>query len=534
MKNITILILFLFCFYTGKAQVQVEQERYSINNISVNNVLSNFGPAFYQDNQLVFATPAKRNYIINNTWKGNDQPFLEVKIGTIGDDGELSDVKNLSRVINTKFHEAYVTFSKDFKTVYFTRSNYFERKYRKDSLGINRLKIFKSTQGIDGNWSKVTDMPFNNDEYSTGHPTLSEDGQTLYFISDMPGTLGKTDIFKVAIHEDGSYGDPVNLGSEINTEGKEMFPYITENDELYFSSDGRNGLGMLDVYMSKLENNQVISTLHLEAPINSDWDDFAFIINPETLEGYFSSNRMGGKGDDDIYYFKENLPIICTQSVTGLVKDKESRLLLPGTLVSLYKDNIKIDSLTTTVGEEATFEFPLDCEASYKIVGSKLNYLDATLLLNTDDEHEKVHEVELALQPDEEFIVVGDRILLKINTIYFDFDKSFIRPDASLELNKAIEIMKKYPEIVVEFGAHCDSRGPDRYNEKLSGRRANSTVEYMLARGITKDRLTGKGYGETMLVNKCANGVKCTEDEHQLNRRTEFLITNPEVIQTRQ
>lgn len=496
--------------------------------------MSNFGPTFYEDNQLVFATPAKRNYIINNTWKGNDQPFLEVKIGTIGDQGELSDVKNISRVINTKFHEAYVTFSKDFKTVYFTRSNYFERKYRKDSLGINRLKIFKSTKNSEGNWSEISDMPFNNDDYSTGHPTLSKDGKTLYFISDMPGTLGKTDIFRVAINEDGSYGSPENLGSEINTEGKEMFPYITENDELYFSSDGRGGMGMLDVYMSKLENNQVLSTLHLEAPINSDRDDFGFIINTETLEGYFSSNRFGGKGDDDIYYFKENLPIICTQSVTGLVKDKQSGLLLPGTLVTLYKDTIKIDSLTTTVGEEATFEFPLECEASYKIVGSKLNYLDATLVLNTDDEHEKVHEVELALEPDEEFIVVGERILLKINTIYFDFDKSVIRPDAATELNKAIEIMKKYPEIIVEFGAHCDSRGPDRYNEKLSGRRANSTVEYMLARGITKARLTGMGYGETMLVNKCANGVKCTEDEHQLNRRTEFLITNPEVIKTRQ
>ncbi len=528
MKKIAIIIL-LFCVYTIKAQV--EAPRYFIKNIEANSALSNFGTTFYGEDKLVYASPAKRNYIISNVWKGNDQPFLDLYVGTITEEGGLKDVQKFSDVVNTKFHEADVAFSKDLKTVYFTRSNYFEGRYGKDSLGINRLKMFKATQDASGNWSKISNMPFNNDNYSVGHPTLSEDQKTLYFVSDMPGTLGKTDIFKVAVNENGTYGEPVNLGPEINTPEKEMFPFISGNDVLYFSSEGRGGFGMLDIFKSKLGASGVKYTINLGEPINSDQDDLGYIVNKETMEGYFTSNRSDGKGDDDIYYFKE---IICDQSVTGLVKDKETGLLLPGTTITVFKNNVKIDSLTTIVAADSKFEFPLECESSYRIVGNKQNYLEASVDVITTKENEKVHEVTLYLEPDEEFVVVGDRVLIKLNNIYFDFDKSDIRPDAEIELKKAIDIMKKYPDIIVEFGAHCDSRGPDAYNDKLSTRRANSTVDYMTERGISPDRLTGRGYGESMLVNKCANGVKCTEEEHQMNRRTEFVIQNPEVIKNGQ
>lgn len=524
------IILLLFCIYIGNAQ---EESPFTIYNLGVNDELSNFGTAFYGDEMLIYAAPAKRNYIINNTWKGNDQPFLELYVGVISENGEIQDVQKFSKAVNTKFHEADVTFSKDKKTVYFTRSNYFEGKYRKDSLGLNRLKIFKATKNGDGDWSEISNLPFNNDHYSVGHPTLSEDQKTLYFVSDMPGTIGGTDIFKVAVNSDGTYGTPMNLGSEINTIGKEMFPFISGNNKLYFSSDGRNGIGMLDVYMSELnEQGVIINTTHLEEPVNSDYDDFGFIINNETGKGYFTSNRYGGKGDDDIYFFIENRPVICNQSVEGIIKDFETNLLLPGTLVKVYKSNVLIDSLTVTVGSDAKFQFPVECESSYKIVASKENYIDKSVILNTTDENEKIHEIEISLEPDAEFIVVGDKTLLKINTIYFDYDKSDIREDAAVELNKAIKIMKKYPELIVEFGAHCDSRGPDSYNDKLSTRRANSTVAYMTERGVTTQQLTGKGYGERMLTNKCSNGIRCTEEEHQLNRRTEFVIMNPEVLKT--
>ena len=282
MKKIAIIIL-LFCFYTSKAQV--EAPRYFIKNIEANSALSNFGAAYYGEDKLIFATPAKRNYIISNVWKGNNQPYLDLYVGTITEEGGLKDVQKFSDVVNTKFHEADVAFSKDLKTVYFTRSNYFEGKYGKDSLGVNRLKMFKAVQDASGNWSTILNMPFNNDNYSVGHPTLSEDQKTLYFISDMPGTLGKTDIFKVAVNDDGSYGIPVNLGPDINTPEKEMFPFIAGNDELYFSSEGRGGLGMLDVFMSKLTKNGVESTIHLEEPINSDKDDLGFIINKNIVAG---------------------------------------------------------------------------------------------------------------------------------------------------------------------------------------------------------------------------------------------------------
>jgi len=529
MKKITIILL-LFCIYTGKAQDK--EPPYTINNIAANSVLSNFGTTFYGDDMLVFSAPAKRNYIINNVWKGNGQPFLDLYVGTIGDNGELNDVQKFSNIVNTKFHEADVTFTRDKKTVYFTRSNYFERKYKKDSLGINRLKIFKATQDTTGEWSIISNLPFNNDNYSVGHPTISEDQKILYFVSDMPGSLGKTDIFKVAINDDGTYGNPENLGPEINTPEKEMFPFISGNDELYFSSDGRGGFGRLDVYMSKLNGNAVVETIHLGEPVNSEYDDLGFIINNETREGYFTSNRYGGKGDDDVYFFKENIPIVCNQVVLGIVKDKETGLKLPETLITVFKNNVKIDSLTTTVGSEATFEFPLDCESTYRFEGSKENYLKGSISLNTTDENEKIHEIVLNLELDEEFRVVGDKVLLKINTIYFDYDKSDIRIDAAIELDKAIKIMKKYPELIVEFGAHCDSRGPDSYNDKLSTRRANSTVNYITSNGIPSERITGKGYGERMLTNKCSNNVKCTEDEHQLNRRTEFVIMNPEILKS--
>ena len=520
--------MLLFCVSLGRAQEQ--EPTYTIKNLASNSVLSNFGTTFYGEDKLVFSSPAKRSFIINNLWTGNNQPFLELFVGSINEDGELKDIDKLSNLVNTRFHEADVAFSADKKTMYFTRSNYHEGRYRKDSLGINRLKMYKATLGADGKWSNVSCMPFSNDNYSVGHPTLSEDQKTLYFISDMPGTLGETDIFKVAVYDNGTYGEPENMGPDINTPKKEMFPFISGNDELYFSTNGREGLGMLDIYMSKLGDNGVISTTHLGEPMNSERDDFALIINNKTLEGYFSSNRLEGHGDDDIYYFKKELPIICNQFVKGIVKDNKTGLLLPGTLVHLFKDNVKIDSLTITVGKEALFEFPLDCDTSYRFEATKTNYLKATVVLNTNDEDEKVNEIVLALDPDDDFIVIGDKVILKIETIYFEFDKSKITLDAAIELDKAIKIMKKYPGLIVEFGAHCDSRGHDAYNDRLSTRRANSTVEYMVNKGISTSSLTGKGYGERRLTNKCSNRVKCTEEEHQKNRRTEFVITNPEIL----
>lgn len=529
MKKIYILLGFLVGFITIINAQNVE-DRYVVKNLNMNNGYSNFGTSFYGADKLIFAQPAKRNYIISNVWKPNNQPYLDLYIADIAQNGELVNIKKFSSTINTKYHEADVCFSKDKKAVYFSRSNYYNGHYGKDSLGINRIKMFKAVVGASGEWTNIVPMPFDNDNYSVGHPALSEDEKTLYFVSDMPGTLGKTDIFKVSINEDGTYGIPVNLGTNVNTSEREMFPYVDGNDELYFSSDGRNGYGGLDVYMTKILPSETLLAINLGPSINSAQDDFAFIINKEKREGYFSSNRINGKGDDDIYYFHEEKPVIyiCNQTVNLLVKNKKTGEVIPNAIISITKNaDTKLNDIT--VNGEGAYVFTVDCKTNYKFESSKKFFISTSKLITTSTENGVTQDIILEMTPDE-FVVVRDRVLIDINTIYFDYDKFNIRPDAAKELDKVVAIMKKYPDLKVEAGSHTDSRGPDKYNDILSDRRAKSTVEYIVSKGINANRIHGKGYGETQLVNNCSNGVKCSEEAHQLNRRTEFVIVNPEVI----
>ncbi len=528
MKKVYIILLLLVGFIQSNAQ-NVE-ERYVIHNLSINNAYSNFGTSFYGEDKLIFAAPAKRTYIINNLWEQNNQPFLDLYEGTIIENGELTSVKKFSSKVNTKFHEANVTFTNDKKTVYFTRSNYFDGKYKKDTLGINRLKMFKAKVGANNEWTNIESMPFNDDNYSVGHPTLSEDGNTLYFVSDMPGSLGKTDIFKVDVLGNGVYGKPVNLGPDVNTVEREMFPYIDGNDELYFSSDGRKGLGMLDIYVCKLVKNGALPAVHLGNNLNSVRDDFAFIINKEKREGYFSSNRVNGKGDDDIYYFREDKPLIieCNENLKIIVKNKNTGKVIPNAIISIFRDAEQIVSNAKT-DEKGLYAFKGDCLTSYKIEASTKFFIPISKVFETTNKNNLNNEVVMELSPDE-FSIVRDKTMININTIYFDYDKFNIRSDAAFELEKVISIMNKYPKLIVESGSHTDSRGPDNYNDVLSGKRAVSTVDYIISKGIDPSRISGKGYGETQLTNKCSNGIKCSDEEHQLNRRTEFVIVNPEVI----
>lgn len=526
-KTNILLIFIIAVLYTAHSQVQLGS--YQIKNLNINNEYSNFGTTFYGEDKVVYASPKKKSYIIKNNWKGNNQPFLDLYIGDMADDGELVDVKKFSEYLNTRYHEADVAFSKDKKIVYFSRNNYYNKKLTRDTTGTGLIQLYRAKVNSAGEWIDVEPMPFNNDQYQTGHPTLSVDGKTLYFISDMPGGYGKTDVYKAAINEDGSIGLPINLGPMINTPEREMFASISGNDELYFSSDGRqDGLGGLDIYVTKITQNRMTAPINIGKPINSDKDDFAFILNYETRRGYFSSNRNGGKGDDDIYTFVQDKPIVfdCQQIANGDVKDKNSGQLLPGSLVILYNDKDK-EINRTIVGEDARFSFKVDCNQSYHVVGSKEGYsVDEKEFYTTEG-----NDVEVSLKILlDKFKIERGKCIVKINPIYFDFDKSFIRPDAAIELDKVVEVMNKYPEIIIEGGSHTDSRGTFKYNEDLSARRASATVEYIISKGISPDRITSKGYGETQLVNGCSDGVYCSEVEHQLNRRTEFVITNFEEI----
>ncbi|MDP3353576.1 MAG: OmpA family protein, partial [Flavobacteriaceae bacterium] len=354
-----------------------------------------------------------------------------------------------------------------------------------------------------------------NDNYSVGHPALSADGKKLYFASDMPGGFGSTDLYFVDIQSNGSFGKPVNLGKSINTEGKELFPFVTK-DNLYFSSNGHWGLGALDVFKVSLKD-QNKAPLNLGSPINSSMDDFAFVMNESKNQGYVSSNRMGGMGDDDIYFVKE---IPCYQSLVGTVRDLKTNLVLADTDVSVLNrtSNEKLNFKTDAKGEFNLAK--VDCDTKYNITAAKVGYKTNEKNFNSSHDFALVQQFEIKLIP--------EISIVEISNVYFDFDKSNIRKDAKVVLDNLVELMNKFPEMVIEVKSFTDSRGSHAYNDKLSQRRAKSTIDYVLKKGISASRINGLGYGETVLVNNCVDQANCTEEEHQLNRRSEIVVLKME------
>lgn len=529
MKRV-IQVLFLIGIYN--LQAQVVENNYEILNSNVNTAYQDYGLSFYGDNRVVFASTRRLKSIKTKIWPGNKQPYLQVYEGMIDSTGSITDVKLFEEGINTKYHDADLAFTKDLKTVYFTSNNYLNKKFKRDSLGWNNVQLYKAEVDSSGVWSNVEALPFNNDNYQTGHPSLSSDERTLYFTSDMPGGYGLTDIYKVSINPDGSYGDPINLGPNVNTIGKEMFPHITALDYLFFSSDGyENGRGGLDVYVTRDFGTIVKPSINIGSPINTSFDDFSFKYQHGKKTGYFSSNRIEGKGDDDIYAFTEIAPLLIyyTQFVTGDVTDEKTGVPVLGSEVIVYDDNGVEVKRGLVYGEMAEYSFELDADRPYKVVATKNGYSEDSKEFYL--EYGQDQEIPLKIGK-EDFIVERKKCLIHINPIYFDFDKSNIREDASVEMNKVAEVMNNYPELIIEVGSHTDSRGSDSYNIRLSDRRAKSTLRYLIAQGIDANRLSSKGYGERQLANDCEDGVKCTEDEHQFNRRTEFFILNYNEIKT--
>lgn len=499
-----------------------------IQNLSVNSEYSEFAPMFHNENDIVFASANDSSFLTTRRYKWDNQPYLDLYVGKLNE--ESSDIKNavkFSKELNTKYHEAGVTFAPDNKTMYFTRNNY-GKKLKRDSKGINHLKIYRS-QKIDGEWTKATELSFNSDSYSTGHPALSKDGKKLYFVSDMPGSIGDSDIFVVDVLEDGNFSSPKNLGPEVNTEQKEMFPFVN-GEKLYFSSNGHTGLGGLDIYEATLdEENGFSEVKNLGKPINSNKDDFSYIINEETKKGFFASNRDGGKGFDDIYSFKhllvEEVPEN-TNAIAGIVTALVTGDVMPKALVQLLdENNVKLKEIET--GEDGSFIFEdLDADTKYILKTDKdtffANELEAATLKND------TVNVAIAMKKLREMIAVEDGIRkLKTEMIHFDFDKSYIRKDASEELDKLVEVMKEYPTMVIKIESHTDSRGSAVYNEYLSNKRAKSTRAYIISQGIDASRIESAiGYGEQRLLNQCNGRIACPEEKHYLNRRSEFIIVN--------
>jgi len=494
-----------------------------LENLEINTAYSDFGPMFYKGD-LVYSTTSDSSYFKTDKYGWNDQPYLSMQLGKINEtQSNVTFKQRFGKEISTNLHEACVAFSPDEKTIYFTRNNY-NGKLKRDSKGINNLKIYTATatEGANGTvqWKDVKELPFNSDNYSVGQPSVSKDGKKLYFVSDMPGTIGSTDIFVVDILGENQYSNPKNLGEKINTTGREMFPFITDQ-ALYFASDGFLGLGGLDVFESRLNDGVFGEPANLGAPLNSNMDDFAYIVNEENNRGFVSSNRKTGKGDDDIYSFER----FCNQSINGYVFDAISNNRIAGAIVILKNQNgEKIGETVSQIDGKYEFGRSLSCNTSYTIEVTKDNFNNNTKSIITPNNSGKT-EVPIGLDP---ALIVRENGLLKIKIgiIFFDLDKSDIRYDAAIELNKVVLLMHQYSTVVIKIESHTDSRADDQYNLELSDRRAKATRDYLISQGVAPERIESAiGYGETQLINNCSNGVPCTEAQHQINRRSEFIIT---------
>jgi len=508
------IFLLLFISITSLVSAQLTAPSYSVKNLKANSKNSDFGTTFYGADRIVFSS-TRESGISNKKWDGNDQPFLDLYIGNVDNKGEINKVKPFSKSVNSKYHDAMVTFSPDLKDVYFTSNNYME-----GDLKTGGLKIFKATVSENGHWKDVVTLPFNSDSYDTAHPNLSKDGTKLYFVSNMPGGMGNSDIYVVSVNK-GHYGAPKNLGPTVNTKYKEYTPYVDGNI-LYFSSNRPGGLGGFDIYMTKLDGS-IAKPINLGKPMNSKGDDISFIIDNEKQKGYFSSNRWGGKGDDDIYSFIQKTVIpICDQTIEGTIFDKKTGMPISNAFATLYDAKGKKMRRRETL-TDGKFYFSLKCGIPYKVTTGKLGYFDKDSIVNTSHKNGYVNDIKFGMI-EKEFIISNGKEMLNIRPIRFELNKANILNTSYVDLAKVVRLMDKFPKMVIQVGSHTDSRAPDGYNMQLSRKRASETVNYLLSIGADYKRITGKGYGETELLNKCSNNVKCSEIEHQQNRRTEFVV----------
>ncbi len=507
--------------------IELQSGRFNVFTVPFNSELSDFAPTL-NGGEIIFTSNRKTRRASQRTHNWNDQPFSELYSITVSEEGE--PIRYRSKV-NSRYHESSAVFSKDGQTMYFTRNNFTKRKRGKDNEGKTLLKLYRSKRTEKG-WSEAEELPFNSEEFSNGHPAISADGKQLIFSSDRPGGEGQSDLYKVSIDGD-SFGEPESLGDAINTEGRETFPFVDTNDDLYFASDGHVGLGGLDIFVSEITSEgNYEKGFNIGAPINSKADDFSFVINSTTGLGYFASNREGGKGEDDIYAFEQTAQLIknCRQSLSGEVRDKDTDdLIIDAKVVLLDSDNNVMEETKSDMNGAFSFDV-IECSTGYAIRASKPDFSTAEKSFVTTGEYESEVKKTLYILSEEDNELrdakVGEDlgVLLNLNPIYFDLSQSYIRPDAQIELLKVVEAMQKFPNLKIDVRSHTDSRSSDAFNLRLSEARAQSTMDYIVGAGVSRDRITGRGYGESQLLNRCDNGVPCSEDEHQLNRRSEFII----------
>jgi outer membrane protein OmpA-like peptidoglycan-associated protein len=487
-----------------------EQPRYEAKGMKeINTEFSEFGGTMIGKE---FYFSSARN-LTRKKYQWDEQRFLDIYVAKdVG--GTIKNADLLGGEVNGKYHEGNVAITADGKRMYFDSNDFYKGKYDKSAEGINQINLFYA-ELIDGEWKGIQSAPFNSSEHSTGHPALSPDGNTLYFTSDMPGGKGGSDIYMLSIGKDGSLGTPKNLGDKVNTEGTEAFPSMDSNGTLYFSSDGHSGLGLLDVFSVEKARGTYLAPLNLGGGVNSDKDDFAYTWNPATMTGFVSSNRSGGAGSDDIYMISElEIPCVVTMNIT--VIDEYTKAPISGARVDFY-DKMENKLSTKTTGTNGNVTFLAECDKAHEVQAVVPSYESNAIDVAAANDETVTGTIEL--RPIEE-IIVDDQVVL--NPILFDYNKHNIKPQAAFELDKLVAIMQKYPNMVIAAGSHTDSRGKDQYNLDLSESRAQSTVQYVISKGIDVSRITGKGYGESQPAVAC--GSNCSDEDHQKNRRSEFII----------
>jgi len=501
-----------------------QRSLYKIFNLDINTDKSDFGAIFYGD-KVVFSSSRDTMQFKNKLYSWNKQPFLKLYLAERNAvNGGLFNETAFLPNAESKYHEATMSFSPDWKSVYYTTNILRKRKLVNDEEGTNNFQILRGT--IDnGKLVKPEKLFFNSKDYSVGHPALSPDGKWLFFSSDMPGGYGETDLYVSQVAADGTIGTPKNLGPTINTLGNDMFPFFT-NGTLYFSSDAHFGWGGLDVYESKFYGDMKFSEpRNLGAPINSNKDDFSYIVDTTDSYGYFSSNRSMGKGDDDIYYFTKE-KASCNQLVSGKVVNSKTKLAIADASIRVLN---QFGDETAVVATNALgiYTVAVPCNGKLKISATKANHSTDQKEVSTNGTNGvETKDINFELSNYDDLIVKqGNTEKIDINPIFFDYDKSAITPQAAAELDKVVFAMTRFPNIKIKIESHTDSRGKDAYNMKLSDARAKSTQTYILSKGIDTSRIQSAiGYGESRLTNKCKNGVKCTEAAHLANRRSDFIV----------
>jgi len=499
---------------------------------SLNSEYADFGPAFYKDG-IVFTSDRNPGLMESARYEWTDFGYLDLYYAEPKNYKDFwrgtSAPTSMPKIFNQTLHDGPVCFSGD--EIYLTRTGISKKTKQEDGIKTNVFQIYYSDKTTGS--SSLKAFPFNSDTYSAGHPAVSSDRKRMVFASDMPGGKGLSDLF-VSEFVNGEWTKPVNLGESINSSANEVFPLLVNDTLLFFASDGHPGYGGLDLYVTRYKDGSWSKPENLLAPVNSSYDDFSMAVSNDLTYGFFSSNRPGGKGNDDIYSFRnarffpvkeEPVAFLLQQdilTVKGTVKDKTSGQPLVAPVYVLNTLTNKVKVLSTDGNGQ--YSFTVDKGGLYMVKAMKPDFIEDCLSLRIPEDFNSgspVSNRDLLLDK------LEVNKVFNIENIYYDLNKWFIRDDAKPALDNLVNIMKKYP-ITAELSSHTDCRASDSYNNELSQKRAEAAVRYIILQGIEPVRISAKGYGESRLVNRCSDGVNCSEAEHQANRRTEFRILSIE------